>query len=77
MAKTEFRVKPHGTLPDAQMVEVWRDGVFMAGIYPHEDGIRIVSQYMDGVEFEAEHPPSAVMHLSRAEVIGEGEGVQA
>ncbi|GAI95508.1 unnamed protein product [marine sediment metagenome] len=50
MANTEFRVKPHGTLPGNQMVEFWRDGVFVAGIYPHEDGIRIVSKYIDGVE---------------------------
>jgi len=46
MANTEFRVKPHETLPGNQMVEFWRDGVFVAGIYPHEDGIRIVSKYI-------------------------------
>lgn len=32
------------------MVEFWRDGVFVAAIYPHKDGIRIISKYMDGVD---------------------------
>ncbi len=40
MANIEFRIKPHGILPDNQMVEFYRDGVFVAAIYPHEDGIR-------------------------------------
>ena len=26
MADIEFRVKPHGILPDNQMVELWRGG---------------------------------------------------
>ena len=64
MITTEFSVKPHGILPSNQMVEFWRDGVFVAGIYPHEDGLRIVSKYMDGVEHEPGYPPSVVMHLS-------------
>jgi len=64
MANTEFRVKPHGILPGNQMVEFWRDGVFVAGIYPHEDGFRIVSKYMTRVELEDVLPPSAVVHLS-------------
>ena len=65
MADIEFRVKPHGIPPGSQMVEFWRDGVFVAGIYPHEDGIQIVSKYMDGVEHESGYPPSVVMHLSK------------
>ncbi len=65
MANSEFRVKPHGTLPGNQMVEFWRDGVFVAGIYPHEDGIRIVSKYMDGVEHEPGYPPAVVVQLSK------------
>jgi len=65
MANTEFRVKPHGILPDTQMVEVWRDGVFVAGIYAHEDGVRIESEYMDGVKHETEYPPAVVVSLSR------------
>ncbi|MBA7593462.1 hypothetical protein ES703_00382 [subsurface metagenome] len=65
MANTEFRVKPHGILPGNQMVELWREGVFVAGIYPHEDGIRLVSKYMDGVEHEPGYPPSVIVHLSK------------
>ena len=38
------------------MIEVWRDCEFVAGIYPHQDGIRIVSKYMDGVEEEPVMP---------------------
>jgi len=70
MGNTEFCVKTHGILPGNQMVEFWRDGVFVAGIYPHEDGLRIVSKYMDGVEnveHEQGYPPSVVMHLSKPE----------
>jgi len=47
------------------MVEFWRDGVFVAGIYPHEDGIRIVSKYMDGAEHEPGYPPAVVVQLSK------------
>ncbi|MBA7548938.1 hypothetical protein ES705_41406 [subsurface metagenome] len=66
MANIEFRVKPHGILPGNQMVEFCRDGVFVAGIYPHEDGIRIVSKYMDGIEQELGYPPAVVVQLSKA-----------
>jgi len=65
MPDTTFIFKPHGELPGKQIVEVWRDGEPMAGIYPHEDGIRIVSQYMDGVKHETEYPPAIVVRLSR------------
>lgn len=54
MMNYEFRVKGHDFLPGKMMVEVWRDGVFVAGIYPHEDGIRIVSKYMSEVKKDAE-----------------------
>ncbi len=67
MPNIEFRVKPHGVLPRSQMVEFWRDGVFVAGVYPHEDGIRVVSKYMDRVEHEPGYPPAAVVHLSKSE----------
>ena len=65
MANIEFRVKPHGTLPGNQMVEFYCDGVFVAGIHPHEDGIRIVSKYIDGVEHEPGYPPAVVVQLSK------------
>ncbi len=65
----EFKVVPHSMLLGKQAVECWRDGVFVAGIYPHQDGIRIVSKYMDGVEHELGYPPSVVMHLSKEESV--------
>ncbi|GAI74904.1 unnamed protein product [marine sediment metagenome] len=37
----------------------------MAGIHPHEDGIRIVSKYIDGVEHELGYPPVVVVQLSK------------
>ena len=45
----EFRIKTD-TRTGKPMVEVWRDGEFIAGIYVHEDGMLIVSKYLDGVE---------------------------
>lgn len=60
-AMTGFRVVPHSILLGQQMVEFWRDGQFVAGIYPHEDGLRIASKYLDGVEHEAGTPPGIVV----------------
>ncbi|MBA7680485.1 hypothetical protein ES703_88802 [subsurface metagenome] len=66
-----FTVCPHTTLPGKTMVEYWRDGKFVAAIYPHQDGIRIVSKYMTGVIEETEPAmargqwlPAAVIYLS-------------
>jgi len=50
----EFRVVPNSILPGEQVVEYWRDGKFVAGIYPHQDGIRIVSKFMTDISKEAE-----------------------
>jgi hypothetical protein len=47
------------------MVEVWQDGEFIASIYGHEDGLRIVSKYLDGVEHEAATPPSIFIKFSK------------
>ncbi len=66
----EFRVVPHSMLPGKQAVECWHDGKFVAGIYPHQDGIRIVSKYITDVSKE-EKPayaggqwlPSAIVKL--------------
>jgi len=41
-------------LPGKQVVECWRNGKFVAGIYPHQDGIRIVSKFMADVSKEIE-----------------------
>jgi len=61
----EFKIVPHSVLPSKQAVECWRDGVFVAGIYPHEDGIRIVSKYIDGVKYESGSPRALVVKLSK------------
>jgi len=45
------------------MVEYWRGGEFVAGIYPHEDGLRVASKFMIGVREEPSYPKSAVIML--------------
>ena len=62
----ELKVADHGVLPGKQ------NGVFVAGIYPHEDGIRIMSKYMTDVlkeEVPAYHAgqwvPSAIIKLGK------------
>ncbi|GAH85432.1 unnamed protein product [marine sediment metagenome] len=59
----EFRVVPHSILLGKQMIEFWKDGHFVAGIYPHQDGIRVVSKYMTGVSEETGSPPAAIILL--------------
>ena len=46
-------------------VEVWQGGTFIASICAQEDGLRIVSKYLDGVEHEAATPPSIVIKFSK------------
>lgn len=46
------------------MVEVWQDGKFIAGIHTHDDGLRIVSDHLDGVQHETGLPPALVVKLS-------------
>lgn len=66
MAKgEEFKIKPHEELPDKTMVEYWRDGKFVAGIYPHQDGIRVVSKYMVGPKPEGGWPPAIVIEPAK------------
>ena len=59
----EFRVVPHSILPGSQAVECWRDGQFVAGIYPHQDGIRVVSKFMTAVSKESHQPASVIIKL--------------
>lgn len=54
MPEEMFKVSPHTALGGKTMVEYWRDGKFIAGIYPHQDGIRVVSKYMTGASVEKE-----------------------
>jgi hypothetical protein len=69
----EFRIKPHSLRPGGQMVEVWIDGVFVAGIYPsagsnvrHEPrtAIKVVSKHFEDycyyVEDHANDEPGAI-----------------
>ena len=68
----EFKLARHSILPGKQVVECWRDGKLVAGIYPHQDGIRIVSKFMTDVGKEAEPAyaggqclPSAIVKLGK------------
>ncbi|MBA7486174.1 hypothetical protein ES707_21727 [subsurface metagenome] len=68
----EFKLARHSILLGKQAVECWRDGKFVAGIYPHQDGIRIVSKFMTDVSKEAEPAyaggqwlPSAIVKLGK------------
>lgn len=46
------------------MVEVWRDGLFTAGIYGREEGVLVISKYLDGVELQSGYPPGVLVKLS-------------
>jgi len=52
------------TVTGEDMVEIWRDGAFIAGIYSHEEGVRIVSKHLDGVEHEVASPPAVTVKFS-------------
>ncbi|MBA7468393.1 hypothetical protein ES707_03641 [subsurface metagenome] len=60
-----FRIFHHLTSPGVQMIECWRDEKFVAGIYPHQDGLRIVSKFMTEVSKDPTvvGVPSAVIKL--------------
>ncbi len=61
-----FRITTHTVAGKPTVaVEVWQDGEFIASIYGHEDGLRIVSKYLDGVEHEAATPPSIFIKFSK------------
>lgn len=62
----EFKVIDHHMMPGKQAVECWRDGKFVAGIYPHEDGIRVVSKFMTDVSKEPETAMARGMWLPSA-----------
>lgn len=59
----DFRIVTHMET-EKPMVEAWEDGKFVAGIYGHEEGIRIVSKYLDGVEHDVGYPPGVILKLS-------------
>ena len=39
----EFKLGEHTISRGNAMLEIWRDGVFVAGIFPREDRLKIVS----------------------------------
>jgi len=49
------------------MVEVWEDGVFIAGIYPWTKKIDIVSKYIGGSEKVADSPSQVVIYFKEEE----------
>ena len=63
MSEERFTICPHDLLPGKMMVEYWRGKEFVAGIYAHQDGIRIVSKYLDGVSEDPSFPPAAIIRL--------------
>jgi len=56
----KFRLSTHD-ITGEPMVEVWRDDTFVASIYGHEEGVRLVSKYFDGVAYDPGSPPPAVV----------------
>ena len=72
----EFKVVDHSELPGRKIVECWRDGVFVATIYPHQDGLHIASKYMTALVQEGHFyydPPriiSAIVKLAQEVVSG-------
>jgi len=58
-----FKVCPHDVLPGKTMVEYWRGKEFVAGIYPHHDGIRIVSRFITGIAEDPDYPQAVVIKL--------------
>jgi len=59
----EFRIGTH-TETGKPVVEAWKNGEFVAAIYGHGDGIRVVSKYLDGLEHDLGYPPGVTLKLS-------------
>ncbi len=50
-----FKMAEHSVEPErGQIVEIWKDDVFMGAIYPTENGIKMVSKYI------ADNPEAAI-----------------
>ena len=60
----KFKVRPHSVLPEKEIVECWLDEKLVAAIYPHEDGIRVVSKYLTDVYKEEGLPPAVIIKLA-------------
>lgn len=68
----QFRVVPHKELPGKHMVEYWEGEKFIAGIYPHKDGIRVVSKYYTGIMHDPNQPPAVVVKLHGSDIKPKG-----
>ena len=60
-----FRVQEHTVLPGKQVVEIFDGDRFVGAIYPHAQGIHIVSKYMeeDQIEFTGKAPRELLIKL--------------
>jgi len=56
-----FKVVKRG---DESVVLILRDGNLLAVIHRHGKGVRLVSQYYDGVQSEPGPPPSVIIKFS-------------
>ena len=63
---TRFVVKPHGTRPGEQMVEVWVGDQFVGGLYPgeREDEIKFVSKHLASAVLDEAFPPAVLVMLN-------------
>ena len=44
-----FKLARHKVIPNQTAIEVYADGRFACGIYPHKRGIHVVSKFMQKV----------------------------
>ena len=58
-------VVKHHRLTGGNMIEVFDDDVFVASVYPHEDGIRVVSKYLGTVQRDDDNPPTITIHFQQ------------
>lgn len=60
-----LRIQDHTVMPGKQFVEIFDDERCVGAIYPHPQGIRIVSKYMSGgqIEFTPGAPSELLIKL--------------
>lgn len=60
-----FVMAEHSILGEGHMVcEVWEGSRFVGAIYPHADGVHIVSKYLNGTLPTAGFPPGVIVKLN-------------
>lgn len=55
-----------------EMIEVWDDDTFIAGIYPHDGFITIVSKYLSNTMIDRKYPPALIVKFSKDIQLGIG-----